>query len=201
MKTLLLAPFALSALLAVPALHAEAEVGKPAPDFTLKAGDGKTYDLAASKGKTIVLEWTNPQCPFVKKYYQQGDMQKLQKDATAKGVVWYRINSGAPGKPGSLSAEQVAAYDKKYEVAATASLLDPEGKVGRAYGAKTTPHLFVINPKGNVVYAGAIDSKPSTDHADIATARHYVTEALEAVAADKPVAVPTSKPYGCSVKY
>ncbi len=205
MKTLLLVPFALSALFAVsPVLHAAdspAEVGKPAPNFSLPGGDGKTHDLASAKGKTVVLEWTNPECPFVKKYYEKGDMQKLQKDALAKGVVWYRINSGAPGKQGALTAEQVAAYDKGHEVAATASLIDSDGKVGRAYGAKTTPQMFVINPEGMLVYAGAIDDKPTPKQADIAASKNYVTQALDELAAGKPVSHPTSKSYGCGVKY
>ena len=202
MKTLLLLPFAFSALFAFsPSLHAEAEAGKPAPNFTLPAGDGKSYELAASKGKIVVLEWTNPECPFVKKFYEKGDMPKLQKDALAKGVVWYRINSGATGKQGSQSAEQIAAYDKSHDVAATASLLDADGKVGRAYGAKTTPQMVVINAEGTVVYNGAIDSKNTPKQTDIAGATNYVTQALGELAAGKPVSVSTSKPYGCGVKY
>jgi peroxiredoxin len=203
MKTLLLLPFAFSALFAVtPSLRAEAaEVGKPAPNFTLPAGDGKSYELAASKGKIVVLEWTNPTCPFVKKFYEKGDMPKLQKDALEKGVVWYRINSSASGKEGNQSAEQIAAYDKSHGVNATASLLDTDGKVGRAYGAKTTPQMVIIDKDGTVVYNGAIDNKKSPKQSDIAGATNYVTQALGELAAGKKVSVPESTPYGCGVKY
>jgi len=202
MKILLLVPFALSALFMAPALRAaEAEVGKPAPNFTLPGGDGKMHELAASKGKIVVLEWTNPDCPFVKKFYEKGDMPKLQKDALSKGVVWYRINSGKPGKQGHQTAQQIAAYDKSHNVAATASLIDADSKVALAYGAKTTPHMYVINAEGVLVYAGGIDDKPSPKQEDIAGAKNYVTQALEEIAAGKPVSHPTSKSYGCGVKY
>ncbi len=179
----------------------KAAVGQPAPGFTLPGSDGKTHSLADYKGKTIVVEWTNPGCPFVKKWYGGGAMQKLQKEATAKGTVWIRINSSAPGKEGYETPEQAAATDREQKTAATATLLDPEGKVGRLYGAKTTPHMFVIDPKGTLVYEGAIDSIRSTDTADIPKATNYVTAALADLAAGKAVATPSTQSYGCSVKY
>jgi len=178
-----------------------ATVGKPAPDFTLTGGDGKTHSLSDYKGKFIVLEWTNPGCPFVHKFYDSGTMQKLQKEETAKGVVWLRINSGAAGLEGSQTVADVEAYEQANQVASTETLLDPDGKVGHLFGARNTPHMFVIDPKGILIYAGGIDNKPSADPADIATAKNYVTAALDEAMAGKPVSVPVSRPYGCSVKY
>ncbi|XHR29145.1 MAG: thioredoxin family protein [Chthoniobacteraceae bacterium] len=179
----------------------KAAVGKPAPGFTLPGSDGKTHSLADYKGKTIVLEWTNPGCPFVKKWYGGGAMQSLQKEATAKGTVWIRINSSAPGKEGYETPEQAATTDREQKTAATVTLLDPEGKVGRLYGAKTTPHMYVIDPKGTLDYEGAIDSIRSADAADIPKATNYVTAALADLAAGKAVATPSTQSYGCSVKY
>jgi peroxiredoxin len=178
-----------------------AVVGQPAPNFTLTGGDSKPHSLAHYKGKYIVLEWTNPGCPFVHKFYDSGTMQDLQKKETAKGVVWLRINSGAPGKEGSQTVADIAPYEKANHVAATHTLLDPDGKVGHMYGARNTPQMFVIDPKGVLIYAGGIDDKPSADVADIATAKNYVTAALDESMAGKPVSTPTAKPYGCSVKY
>lgn len=178
-----------------------ATIGQPAPDFTLQGADGQKHSLSDYKGKFIVLEWTNPNCPFVHKFYDSGTMQKLQADETGKGVVWLRINSGAPGKDGYQSVDSLAAYVKAKEVAATQSLLDPTGQVGHAYGARTTPHMFVIDPKGDLIYAGGIDDTPTPDASDIATAKNYVTTALDEAMAGKPVTTPTARPYGCSVKY
>ncbi len=179
----------------------KAVIGKPAPEFMLPGSDCRAHALADYKGKVIVLEWTNPGCPFVKKWYGSGEMQKLQKEATAAGVVWLRINSSAPGKQGSQSPSETVATEREQHIASTMTLLDPEGKVGRLYGAKTTPHMFVISSKGLLVYAGAIDSKPSVDPADIPGATNYVTAALADLAAGKPVATPATQAYGCSVKY
>ena len=179
----------------------QASVGKPAPDFSLTGGDGKTHSLSEYKGKIVVLEWTNPGCPFVQRWYNTGSMLKLQKRAIDEGVVWLRINSGAPGKQGQQSVAEIAAYDQEKKVAATASLLDPEGKVGRAYGARTTPHMFVIDPKGTLAYAGGIDDKPSVDPSVSPAAENYVTAALDELRAGKPVATPSTASYGCSVKY
>jgi peroxiredoxin len=178
-----------------------ATIGQPAPDFTLQGADGKTHSLADYPGKFVVLEWTNPQCPFVHKFYDSGTMQKLQKDETAKGVVWLRINSSAEGHEGYQTVSDLASYIEANHVAATASLLDPDGKVGHLYGARTTPHMFVIDPKGVLIYAGGIDNTPSPDPATLATATNYVTAALDEAMAGKPVTTPTARPYGCSVKY
>jgi peroxiredoxin len=206
MRTIIFAALSLGALLSVTvsaqnSASTSAMVGQPAPNFTLQGADGKTHSLADFQGKYVVLEWTNPQCPFVHKFYDSGAMQKLQKKETAKGVAWLRINSSAAGHEGYQSVGDLASYEKEHNVAATASLLDPDGKVGHTYGARTTPHMFVIDPKGALIYAGGIDNKPSADPADIETAKNYVTAALDEAMAGKPVATPTARPYGCSVKY
>lgn len=182
---------------------AAAEPGKPAPDFSLPASDGSNVSLASFKGKYVVLEWFNPGCPFVKKFYEPGKMQSLQETYGAKGVVWLSINSSAKGKEGYTDAKEAAALRTKWNIKAASSLLDADGKVGKLYGAKTTPHIYIINPEGNVIYAGAIDDKATTDSADIAGAKNYVSTTLDAVLATpaKPVEVASTKPYGCSVKY
>jgi peroxiredoxin len=178
-----------------------AVVGEPAPAFTLTDTNGRSHSLEDLRGKTVVLEWWNYECPFVGKHYGSGNMQKLQQEWTAKGVVWLTISSSAPGKQGYVDAAQANAWMKEKGAAPTAVLLDHDGRVGRAYGAKTTPHMFVIDPKGTLVYAGGIDDKPSTDQADIATAKNFVSAALAEVTAGKPVTTAISQPYGCSVKY
>jgi peroxiredoxin len=180
---------------------AEAVVGQPAPAFTLTDSNGKSHSLASFQGKTVVLEWWNHECPFVAKHYGSGNMQKLQKEWTGKGVVWLTVNSSAPGKQGHVDAAKANALMKEKGGASTAVLLDHDGKVGKAYGAKTTPHMFVIDAKGKLVYAGGIDDKPSTDQADVATAKNHVSAALAEVLAGKPVTTATSAPYGCGVKY
>ena len=189
-----------AAAAATPGLAA-AVVGQPAPEFTLTDSQGKTHSLAGLKGKTVVLEWWNFECPFVGKHYGSGNMQKLQKEWTGKGVVWLTVSSSAPGKQGYVDAAKANAVMKEKVAAPSAVLLDHDGKVGRAYGAKTTPHMFVIDGEGTVVYAGGIDDKPSTDLADIATAKNLVSAALAEVTAGKRVTLATSQPYGCSVKY
>jgi peroxiredoxin len=178
-----------------------AAIGKPAPDFTLQGADGKDHKLSDFPGKFIVLEWTNPMCPFVRKFYEHGAMQKYQKEATDKGVIWLRINSSAAGKEGNQSPSDLLAYEKMNGVSSTLSLIDSDGKVGHLYDARTTPHMFVINDKGILVFAGGIDSKPSTDADDLATAKNYVKAALAETMAGKPVTVATPRPYGCAVKY
>jgi peroxiredoxin len=195
--------FVAAALVVVAAAGARpaAVVGEPAPAFTLTDTNGRTRSLHALEGSTVVLEWWNYECPFVGKHYGSGNMQKLQKEWTAKGVVWLTISSSAPGKQGYVDAAKANAWMKDKGAAPTAVLLDHDGKVGRAYGAKTTPHMFVIDPKGTVVYAGGIDDKPSTDQADIATAKNFVSAALAEVMAGRPVTMAVSQPYGCSVKY
>ena len=181
--------------------HAEAAPGQPAPPFEAKDAKGVVQKLSAYKGKWVVLEWTNKDCPFVRKHYESKHMQALQKTYTQKGVAWLSVLSSAKGKQGHLEAEGALANAKEKEAAATALLLDPEGVVGKAYGARTTPHLFVIDPKGVVVYAGAIDDQPSPDPATLKTAKNYVAAALDAGLAGKPIEKASSQAYGCSVKY
>lgn len=184
---------------------ASAKVGMDAPDFTLTDIEGITHTLSSFHGKTVVLEWVNPECPFVVKHYERsGNFPGLQKTATADGVVWLLINSANSSKPnvqGDYSPEKVDAWMVKNSVAATAYLRDQAGDVGRLYGAKTTPHMFVINPAGVLVYDGAIDSIRSANAADIGKAENYVTAALAAVKAGTMPARTTTEPYGCSVKY
>ncbi|HEV3273091.1 MAG TPA: thioredoxin family protein [Candidatus Methylacidiphilales bacterium] len=206
MRTIIFAALCLGALLCVTVSGQNtsaksALIGQPAPDFTLQGSDGKPHSLAGYQGKFVVLEWTNPNCPFVHKFYNSGTMQNLQKTETAKGVIWLRINSSAEGHDGYQTADEMAAYEKEHNVAATAGLLDPEGTVGHLYGARTTPHMFVIDAKGVLIYAGGIDNTPSPNPATIPTAKNYVTAALDEAMAGKPVTTPTARPYGCSVKY
>ena len=176
-------------------------VGSAAPDFSLTDAKGKTHSLSEYKGKYVVLEWFNPECPFVKKHYGGGNMQNLQKQYTGKGVVWLTIDSNAPGSQGSLTPEEAEKIASSWNAHQTALLLDPDGKVGRAYGAKNTPNMVVINPDGKIAYEGAIDSKASPNPADIPSSTNYVKVALDESLAGKPVSTPQTKPYGCSVKY
>jgi peroxiredoxin len=176
-------------------------VGSAAPDFSAMDSKGKTHSLSQYKGKYVVLEWFNPECPFVKKHYGPGNMQKLQDEFTSKGVVWLSVDSSAPGAEGNLTPEQAEKKIGEWKGKQTALLLDPDGKVGRAYGAKNTPHMFVINPEGKIVYEGAIDSKPSPNPNDIPNSTNYVKIALQESMSGKPVTTANTKPYGCSVKY
>ncbi len=193
---------AITATLFVAGLHAgSAVIGQPAPEFTLKDITGATRSLADFKGKTVVLEWVNPQCPFVLKHYKSGNIPTLQKTATADGVVWLSINSGAPGKEGDFEPGKVVAWSAETGAAPTAYMRDSDGTIGKLYGAKTTPHIFVITPEGKLAYNGAIDSIKSADIADIAKAENYVTAALASVKKNTPVAHSSTQPYGCSVKY
>ncbi|MGE3261003.1 MAG: thioredoxin family protein [Bacteriovoracia bacterium] len=178
-----------------------ATTGGAAPDFSVMDSKGKTVKLSDYKGKTVVLEWLNYGCPFVQKHYGSGNMQALQGEATKQGVVWLSVISSAKGKQGASTPESAEADRKEHKSNASDVLLDIEGKVGKAYAAKTTPHMFVIDPAGKIVYQGAIDDKASTDQADVKGARNYVREAIAAVAAKKPVEVAETKSYGCSVKY
>lgn len=180
---------------------AEVTVGTAAPDFRLPDTQGKEQSLADYKGKFVVLEWFNHGCPFVKKHYDSKNMQTLQKDLTAKGVVWFSIISSAMGKEGYVTADQAQVVMQGLESAASATLLDPAGTVGRLYGAQTTPHMFIINPEGLLIYQGAIDNIPSADPADTAKATNYVSQALEEALAGKAVSISATKSYGCSVKY
>ena len=193
---------AVAAVVLAVGVQAAAVVGETAPAFTLTDIKGVTHNLSDFKGKTVVLEWVNPECPFVKKHYENSDnIPSLQKAATADGVVWLSINSAAAGKQGDFDAAQVAAWSAKTKAAPTAYLRDTDGKVGKAYGAKTTPQIFVITAEGKVAYAGAIDSIRSADAADIAKAENYAAAALAAVKTGKPVEKASTQPYGCSVKY
>jgi peroxiredoxin len=180
---------------------AAVESGEPAPDFTLKDSKGNPQKLSSYSGKFVVLEWLNPECPFVKKHYSAGNMQKLQKEYTAKGVVWLSIISSAPGKQGYRTGPQADADTKDKNASPTAVLLDPSGEVGQLYEAKTTPHMYVINPEGKLIYSGAIDSIRSANPEDCATATNYVRETLDAALSGKPVPTPETKSYGCSIKY
>jgi hypothetical protein len=175
--------------------------GQPAPAFQAKDADGKPVSLAALRGKTVVLEWTNEGCPFVHHMYASGVMQDLQKQAAAQGVVWLTVVSSAPGKQGYLTAADVGPWRAKYGAAPAHVLLDPAGALGHEYDARTTPDMFVIDPAGKLIYAGAIDDNPSTNPADAKSARNYVTLALADLKAGKPVSPAITKSYGCSVKY
>jgi hypothetical protein len=188
------------ALAATPLL-AEPEVAATVPNFRAFDMHGKVVDLSQYRGKTVVLEWNNPGCPFVKKHYGSGNMQKTQAAATAQGAVWLTINSGAPGQQGHMSGAEAQKFVADAKAKPTAYLLDPKGLVGKGYGAKTTPHLYIINGKGQLAYKGGIDDKPTADAADIAGARNHVLAALSEMRAGKPVSVPETRPYGCSVKY
>lgn len=181
------------------AAHAAPKLGASAPDFTLADQDGKSVKLSDAKGKFVVLEWFNEGCPFVKKHYGSNNMQSLQKKYGKKGVVWYTIVSSKKGKEGYLTPE--AAREKKKAISSSAILLDPKGDVGRLYSAKTTPHMFVVDKDGKLIYMGGIDDTPSADPADIADSENFVAAALDEAMAGKPVSTPSSRPYGCSVKY
>jgi len=187
--------------LVAPLAQARVAVGEPAPEFSAVDSHGASHSLSEFKGKTVVLEWNNPQCPFVKKHYSSGNIPQQQKAATQAGVVWLSINSNAPGKEGHVDGKAADAFVAQYQAAPTSYLLDADGKVGHLYGARTTPHVFVIDGKGVVRYMGGIDSVPSTDKDDLKTATQYVPQALKELAAGQAVSVPTSEPYGCSVKY
>jgi peroxiredoxin len=183
------------------AAQAAVKVGEPAPAFTLPGSDGAPHALADYKGKYVVLEWTNHECPFVKKHYGSGNMQAQQKELTGKGAAWLSIVSSAPGKQGHVDAAAAKDLTAKRNAAPTAVLLDPKGEVGKQYGARTTPHMFLIGPDGKLLYMGGIDSIASTDAGDIAGAKQYVKVALAEAMAGTPVSDASTKPYGCSVKY
>ena len=196
------AALAMAAALTAPTTaRAAAMVGQPAPDFTLVDSNGAKHSLSELKGKIVVLEWVNFECPFVGKHYGSGNMQSLQKKYTGQGVVWLTVVSSAPGTQGFVNAEEANRDTQKRGAAPTAVLLDPTGAVGHLYGAQATPHMYVINPEGQLVYMGAIDDTPSADPSDIAHAKNYVAAAIDAVKSGQRVGVPATKAYGCSVKY
>ncbi len=183
------------------AANAEPRVGAPAPDFKVVDSTGKMRSLGEFKGKTVVLEWTNNGCPYVRKHYGPGNMQALQKKYTAEGVVWLTVASSPAGEQGFVTAEQANNDTKSRAAAPTAVLLDPKSQVSRAYDARNTPLMVVVDAKGSVAYYGAIDDKPSSDPADIPKAKNYVAQALDEIKAGKPVSVASTRPYGCYVKY
>lgn len=188
-------------LLATPTLAQEAQVGQSAPEFTLQAADGETHSLSDFEGKYVVLEWLNFGCPFVQKHYESGNMQQLQETYTEKDVVWLSIVSSAEGKQGYYPPAEMVAQKEKHNGNMTAILMDSSGDVGQAYGAQVTPHMYLINPEGQLVYKGGIDDKPTTDTADIEGATNYVVMALEQAMSGEEVEVKTAEPYGCTVKY
>ncbi len=177
------------------------KIGDKAPAFTLVDIAGETHNLKNYRGKYVVLEWVNYECPFVKKQYNSGKMQSLQKTYTAKDVIWLSINSSAPGREGNFAPAEILRRAKEHGADFTAYLTDESGRVGKLYGAKTTPHMFIINPQGNLAYAGAIDDIRSTNVKDIPKANNYVAAALDAIFEGKPIAITQTKSYGCSVKY
>jgi len=186
---------------ASPVLLAQVKTGDAAPAFSLPDIKGGEQTLEANKGKFVVLEWINHDCPFVQNHYSSGNMQQLQAELTGKGAVWYSIASSAEGNQGHFGAEKWNELSGEKGSKASAVLLDPKGEVGKAYGAKTTPHMFVINPEGKVIYQGAIDSVPSADSKDVSGATNYVRQAYDQASAGQEVSEGSTKAYGCSVKY
>ncbi|NHZ93038.1 redoxin family protein [Massilia sp. CCM 8733] len=180
---------------------ANAELNKQAPAFDAVGADGKPLKLDAYKGKTVVLEWTNHECPFVAKHYESGNIPNLQKDAAGKGVVWLQVVSSAPGKQGHVDGATARKLNGERKAAPAATVLDADGKIGKLYGAQTTPHIFIVNAAGQLVYKGGIDSIPTADKNDLAKAENYVSAALAAINAGKPVEKANTRPYGCSIKY
>jgi len=178
-----------------------ARVGQSAPDFTATDTNGKVHKLSEYNGKFVVLEWSNRGCPYTQKHYSSGNMQRLQREWTGRGVIWLTVISSAPGKQGYVTASEENAYLKQVNAMPTAVLLDPTGTLGHLYDAKTTPHIFIISPQGTLIYNGAIDNHPTIDLADVNGAQNYVSAALDEATSGKPVSTPTSRPYGCSVKY
>ena len=178
-----------------------ARVGESAPAFTATDTNGKVHKLSEYNGKFVVLEWSNRGCPYTQKHYSSGNMQRLQREWTGRGVIWLTVISSAPGKQGYVTASEENAYLKQVNAMPTAVLLDPTGTLGHLYDAKTTPHIFIISPQGTLIYNGAIDNRPTIDLADVKGAQNYVSAALDEAKSGKPVSTPTSRPYGCSVKY
>ena len=191
--SLALTAFTLPALAVAP--------GASAPDFKGTDSNGTQHSLTEYRGKFVVLEWANQGCPYDRKHYLSGSMESQQRDWTAKGVVWLSVISSAPGEQGYVTPSEENTYLKTMHAAPTAAILDPAGDIGRLYGAKTTPHIFVVDPTGKLIYQGAIDDKPTPDQEDLKGARNYLNETLTAAMSGKPVAIASTRPYGCSVKY
>ena len=201
MKTLFRSILYAGLLLLLVASAPAARPGEAAPDFTATDSNGKSRHLADYKGKYVVLEWHNQGCPYTRKHYDSGNMQRLQKEWTDKGIVWFTVISSAPGTQGYVTAPEENEYVKRMHAVPTAVLLDPDGTLGHLYAARTTPHMYIIDPKGTLIYAGAIDDHPTPDPADIPNSKNYVSTALEQVLSGKPVTDAATRPYGCSVKY
>jgi hypothetical protein len=183
------------------AAHAQAEIGKPAPAISATDVNGKPVSLSDFKGKYVVIEWTNPGCPFVQKHYDGGNMPETQKQAIADGAVWISVQTRATAGDDAGAGAELKAWQNEKKAAPSTSLIDASGAIGKAYGARTTPHLYIVDPQGTLIYAGAIDSNPSADAADIPGATNYVKQTLGEAIAGKPVSRPATQPYGCSVKY
>lgn len=201
MKTLSRSILSAGLLLLLVASAPAARPGEAAPDFTATDSNGKSRHLADYKGKYVVLEWHNQGCPYTKKHYESGNMQRLQKEWTDKGVVWFTVISSAPGTQGYVTAPEENEYVKRMHAVPTAVLLDPDGTLGHLYAARTTPHMYIIDPNGTLIYNGAIDDHPTSDPSDIKSSKNYVSTALGEALAGKPVTDSATRPYGCSVKY
>jgi len=193
--------FALPALLFTLTAQAVPSVGQPAPDFTLKDAAGKTVKLADFRGKYVVLEWTNPNCPFVRKHYDSGNMAATQQDVVGQGAVWLSINSTAKASHEYMEPARLVAWQQERKVQPTATLMDEDGVAGKAYGARTTPHMYIVDPQGRLAYAGGIDSIPSANPEDVRKAVNYVRQGIAEASAGKPLSAATTRPYGCSIKY
>jgi peroxiredoxin len=193
--------FTFAFLVAAACIGYAARVGQQAPDFTATDSNGKSETLSQFRGKYVVLEWHNHDCPYTLKHYASGNMQSLQREWRAKGVVWFTVISSAPGEQGYMDAAQENAYMRKVNADPTAAILDPTGAVGHLYDAKTTPQMFVIDPNGKLIYDGAIDDHATTDVSDVKVSKNYVSAALSQAMAGQPVATTYTRPYGCSVKY
>lgn len=181
--------------------EASPQTGTPAPGFTATDSKGRPHTLTAYKGKTVILEWTNHECPYTVKHYATGNMQALQKAATDSGAIWLTVASSRPGTQGHVNGLEADKLTDDRHARPTAVVLDPKGDLGRLYGARTTPHMYIVDPAGMLVYMGGIDDQPTANHASVKIARNYVREALDAVAAGRPIAMASTRPYGCSVKY
>jgi len=193
--------FALPALLFTLTAQAVPSVGQPAPDFTLKDAAGKTVKLADFRGKYVVLEWTNPNCPFVRKHYDSGNMAATQQDVVGQGAVWLSINSTEKASYEYMEPARLVAWQQARKVQPTATLMDEDGVAGKAYGARTTPHMYIVDPQGRLAYAGGIDSIPSANPEDVRKAVNYVRQGIAEASAGKPLSAATTRPYGCSIKY
>ncbi|MBP6502997.1 MAG: thioredoxin family protein [Rhodoferax sp.] len=187
--------------LSATAVRATPSVGQPAPAFSLTDTAGKTVQLADFRGRHVVLEWVNPGCPYVRKHYSSANMQGTQKDVTAQGVVWLAINSTENASTDYLAPAQMGRWMQSQQATATHTLMDEDGTVGKAYGARTTPHMYIVDPAGKLIYAGGIDSVPSSRVDDIKTAVNYVKQGVREALAGQPIRAATTRPYGCSIKY